>query len=531
MMTSALKCRLAVIALLLVFFAQSFNSLRSQSATFDEVQYFGIGKYLLTTQKWDVMGAILHPPGGYYLSSLPLLCASQPAHVWEYDPQIVRDRFFLGAVDYYRGQTLLADASNQGDRLLTACRLTTLLVALLLGWYVWRFGSELYGAAGGLTAVALFAFNPAMLAFSGLIVPDLPLTAFGFIAFYYLWRVTGVHGSQRDQILCGLFLGLALQAKFTAVLLIPLVVAVCLLERRRRVPFGYRPLGVILGVALLLLCLGYGFNLGPYFEGFAFQIDKSSVGQAAFLMGQHSDHGWWYFYPLAFLIKTPLGLTVMFLVFVAVLFRREHSSRRDSLLLIAPILTLVLAFSFSGGAIGFRYLLPVYPFMFVAAGSLCLQGTAIRNAAYALTVWCVIAGLWVSPHYLAYFNELVGGPSNGYRYLVDSNLDWGQDLIGLKRFMDRNGIKRVSLSYFGADSPQRYGIDYDWLPSYYLQNPRPDEPVGPRPGQLLAISATTLQGVYLDSPDQFAWLKKLQPVAVIGHSIFIYDLDRQPGVR
>jgi hypothetical protein len=91
--------------------------------------------------------------------------------------------------------------------------------------------------------------------------------------------------------------------------------------------------------------------------------------------------------------------------------------------------------------------------------------------------------------------------------------------------MDVNGIQRISLSYFGADSPQRYGINYDWLPSEYLYNPKPEIPASFRTGQLIAVSVTNLQGVYLDSRDEFAWLRGYEPVAKIGYSIFVYDLQ------
>jgi 4-amino-4-deoxy-L-arabinose transferase-like glycosyltransferase len=512
------------VALLSAFFFQSYLSLSSQSATFDEVQYFGIGKYLLTTHKWDVMGAILHPPLPYYLNSIPLLFVEQPSHVWGYDPGIIRDRAFLGAVDFYRGQALLSDRSNHDDRLLIASRLMTAFISLLLGWYVYRFSSELNGVNGGILSAILFAFNPSMLAFSGLIVPDMPLTVFGFIALYYLWRFLKTE-NLRSLLIGGILLGCALLSKFTALLLVPLVVSsfltIMYLQKRK---LALR-LVLVLAVAALVLFVGYWFDLRPYFEGIIFQMDKNQTGQATFLMGQHSAHGWWYFYPLAFLIKTPIAVTVLFVSAIVLMIIRKRLFKFDTLYLLAPILLILLFFTLSNGAIGVRYLLPVYPFMFVVIGSLGTQGKVIRGVAYGLSVWCIVAALSVSPHYLAYFNEAVGGPAQGYHYLVDSNLDWGQDLIGLKKFMDINGIKRVSLSYFGADAPQRYGISYDWLPSHYLYNPEPEKRELIPPGQLVAISATNLQGVYLDSPQEYVWLTSYEPVAKIGYSIFVYDLQ------
>jgi hypothetical protein len=109
---------------------------------------------------------------------------------------------------------------------------------------------------------------------------------------------------------------------------------------------------------------------------------------------------------------------------------------------------------------------------------------------------------------------------------VDSNLDWGQDLKSLKKYLDENGIKRISLSYFGADSPKRYGIEYDWLPSHELYNPEPEKGVIIKRDQILVVSATNLQGVYFDDKNLYKWLLEYKPVATIGHSLFIYDLSK-----
>ena len=141
-------------------------------------------------------------------------------------------------------------------------------------------------------------------------------------------------------------------------------------------------------------------------------------------------------------------------------------------------------------------------------------------------LWYPVGSLTIWPDYLAYFNELAGGADNGYRYLVDSNLDWGQDLKGLKRFMDDRGIDRIYLSYFGTDSPARYGIQYDWLPSYELENPDPSKTaIDLKRQRYLAISVTNLQGVYMEPNTMYRWLDRYTPVAKIGYSIFVYYLE------
>ena len=194
--------------------------------------------------------------------------------------------------------------------------------------------------------------------------------------------------------------------------------------------------------------------------------------------------------------------------------------------LIVPAVGFVSYFCFSHHPVSLRYILPIYPLLFVfASGVTCLL---LSRKSFALGFllaagWYITASTIIHPHYLAYFNEFVGGPQNGYKYLVDSNLDWGQDLKGLGTFMRERGISRINLSYFGTDVPGRYGISYYRLPSLVLR-PNPDGSSVPAK-DWVAISATNLQGTPFKDRDTFAMFRDRQPVAMIGYSIFIYRLD------
>ena len=139
--------------------------------------------------------------------------------------------------------------------------------------------------------------------------------------------------------------------------------------------------------------------------------------------------------------------------------------------------------------------------------------------------WYVYETLAVHPHYLAYFNQFVGGPPKGYRHLVDSNLDWGQDLKGLKSYMDQNGIDTMKLSYFGTADPSQYGITYEMLPSFVIPEP-PTLCRELRQGDIVAISATNLYPLYVDLGVLGQYLRDRRPKDHIGHSIYIYELDR-----
>ncbi len=193
--------------------------------------------------------------------------------------------------------------------------------------------------------------------------------------------------------------------------------------------------------------------------------------------------------------------------------------------------------------IGQRHLLPVYPFLYVLAGSLALEWKRFRRPARIVTailllLWIAVSSQFVffpfnhqpwqkvAPHYLSYFNELAGGPANGYKELVDSNLDWGQDLRALKPWLDQHQITNpIYLCYFGTADPRYYGILHYNLPGGYAFEPSEGFD-SLKPGGIIAISATSLQGVYI-SPDVWdVWRQILNhsiPVGRVGDSIFIYQ--------
>jgi hypothetical protein len=172
-----------------------------------------------------------------------------------------------------------------------------------------------------------------------------------------------------------------------------------------------------------------------------------------------------------------------------------------------PLGVLVLAYGAVSLAsnlnVGHRHILPIYPALFILAGAAASWFSPfhrrIGSAVVVCLLWFAAESLAIRPHYLAYFNQLAGGPSHAYRHLVDSSLDWGQDLPGLKRWLDQNGMDGPSrtpvfLAYFGTGNPRYYGITARLLPSYFVHSQRAFPPLT---GGLYCISATMLQGVYL----------------------------------
>ena len=202
-------------------------------------------------------------------------------------------------------------------------------------------------------------------------------------------------------------------------------------------------------------------------QGFLFGQAKAQV-RPAFLNGEINDRGWWYYFPVAFAIKTPIAILALIaggLVLVAL--RWRQLGLQDVLFVVLPIAVYTAAAMATRLNIGLRHLLPIYPLLLllVAAAAKALldrgrAGTIVLAA--ALAVGAVEFGRNY-PDNLAFFNAFVGGPARGSEYLVDSNLDWGQDLKPLKAWMDANHVPHINLAYFGTAYPPYYGIDATYL--------------------------------------------------------------------
>jgi hypothetical protein len=199
--------------------------------------------------------------------------------------------------------------------------------------------------------------------------------------------------------------------------------------------------------------------------------------------------------------------------------------------------------------LGVRHLLPIYPFLYVLAGSLVLELDRWRRTTRSVALLVMVGAIAVSsrivffpahglkwqvvaPHYLAYFNELAGGPANGFKELADSNLDWGQDLKNLKLWLVAHDIKDpIYLCYFGMADPRFYQMAYYNMPDGCRFEPQLGFDVL-KPGGLIAISATQLQGVYLSPAEHDAWKRILEQsvlVDTVGYSIFIYKFPGFDG--
>jgi hypothetical protein len=252
-----------------------------------------------------------------------------------------------------------------------------------------------------------------------------------------------------------------------------------------------------------------------YLYGFSFAVDQS-VRRPAFLAGRRSDQGWRWFFPYAFAVKTSEALFLLLLVagLATLATRRDGPPWSEALYTAAPLWVLLAVYGWfavrSNLNIGHRHLLPLYPVLFLLCGAaarwlrLPWRRTALAPAAALLLV--MTTGILAWPDYLSYFNRLSGGTPNGYRHLVDSSLDWGQDLPALRLWLDREGLNPpgktpVYLSYFGTSSPDHHGIQAWRLPGFFDLGRR--RALVPLRGGVYCISASMLQ--LYGAPDRTPW--------------------------
>jgi len=258
--------------------------------------------------------------------------------------------------------------------------------------------------------------------------------------------------------------------------------------------------------------------------------------RTAFLCGLTSGDGWWYYFPLAMLFKTPLAtLAAIFLAGGWGIRQVIRWTNLDpwsvSAVAIFPVCYMVAAMH-SNLNLGIRHVLPVYPFLFILIGIAAARSWQRWPKTVGTLLGILLLGLAVEtaaayPDFIAFFNAAAGGERGGFQLLADSNLDWGQDLPALAGWQRDHPDRQLYLCYFGLADPRTFGIAYVNLPGSFAPADLPRVPSHIQPA--VAISATVLQGVANTNIDDSYYdpFRQMQPIAVLGGSIYIFNFPRQ----
>ena len=515
--------------LLLAFAFQAVLSMRLLSPSSDEYLHLGAGYTYLSTGTLRLNPE--HPPLMKQLCALPLML--QDVKVNYEDPSWLReppDQF--GFCHRWLW-------SNDVDKLMFWSRLPVVLLGLLLGIYVYRWSRELFGPSAGLMALMLYAFGPNIIAHARFVTMDVGLSCFYFISAYYLWAHLR-SGRMRDAALCGLFAGLTLASKFSGVVLAP-VIGVLLIGAAVLRPRGGESLLIAVRnvsgrLAVLFLIAGgvvwaaYYFPMDPFFyiRGGLLVNENHNPLAPQYLMGQFRTGSFPHYFLMAFLFKTPEA--VLLLLLGTLVFRRRMSKGGlvDECCLAAPPVAFFIFTSVLANNLGLRYILPVYPFVFVGVSRLLpvlLSSRVAKCAGLILGGWHIFWSLQIYPHHIAYFNRVSGGPARGHRLLDDSNVDWGQDLKILKAYLDENGIERVKLFQAWPGEPAYYGIEYDDVtPEEWVRAPTP----GVYAINIMALVQGWYQKELRRGGGHTDWLDRYEPVDRVGYSFWIYRFPTDP---
>ena len=560
---------------LVCFVIFTLGAVRLKSPTFDETLHLFAGYSYL---KWGDFGINPeHPPLAKIVAALPLLALhlndpgverrerdwvqSDRSHAWELANRLL----FL---------------NNDAETIFFHAKGVMILLALGLGVVVFLWARELFGLGAASVALFIFCFDPNILAHSAIVHTDIPFALFFFAATYFFWRCLR-ELTWTNLFLSAGFFALAAITKFSFVIILPIWLALATIKVLSSEPQTSRItspelvqsrlgkltlLMVILGTVLLtcyvVIWLTYGlrFDSVPYARAplpavgaleknpflamlvrfssdYLFLPDSWNFGMAdafrslarpAYLLGEIRKGGFWSYFPVAFLAKTPLPTLIMlFWATLHCVFAKHRE--RAVIFLLVPVTMFFAVAVWSHINIGLRHILPIYPFLFVWLGGVAckLWKSQIRSAKLGLlllAVWLVGSTMSVYPDYLAFFNETAGGAKNGHNILVDSNLDWGQDLKGLKVWLAQHNVKKIQLAYFGTANPIYYGINADYLPGTLFVHPN-ESPASAFKASHIAISATYLMGYNLLNPNAYAAFRQRQPVAIIGHSIWVFKLQ------
>ena len=508
---SRLVGSLAPVILLGVFLILAVTSLARKNATFDEVSHIPAGYASVRTGEFRLNPE--HPPLAKLLAGLPLLSLGlgDPRDLPEYAGPLKWE----GARQWEFGRALLYGSAVPANRIVFWARIPLVLLTAALGLFVYRWSREIHGEAGGLLSLCLFAFSPNLLAHGRLVTTDALISLFSLLASYHLWRNL-VAPPGRSWLPYSVALALAFLTKYSAVVLLPgvggIVLVWLLLEKppREAARQVLRKFAVATALPLVLV-LAFGF--GParpfaYLAGFQEAFAKLSTDYPFYLAGRLSKDGFYSYYVVAFLLKTPIP--TLLLIAASLLTLRKHPRVALAAILV-PAFLFFLAPTLQRYNIGIRYVLPVFPFLFVLAGGSVRLLSLPQRRLYAVTGavllgWLAMGTVLSYPHYIPYFNEIGGGPKGGIRWLDDSNIDWGQDLMALGKIAREEGFEGMGVLYHGMALPKYY------LPDSYV--PPDAEILHPRRGQVYAVSAQMAL--------RMGWLQKGEPFRTVGHSIYLY---------
>ncbi len=581
-----------LLAILGIAFGLMGNAARLETAIFDETAHIPAGYSYIKFLDYRLNPE--HPPLVKALSAIPL--AFMDLNFPRYHPawtDEVNGQWEVGAQFFYF-------SGNDADKLVTRARIFPIILTLFTIILIYIWSRELLGKWALLPAF-LFGLSPTVLAHGHYVTTDIGATlgvlfaTFSFVKFLSAPRL-------RNVLLAGIALGFSLLAKFSNNLLIPyfLILAIIYFIFISRKNF-FKYFGMLIAIFLIAFVFVYAVYfvfilnyppakqlndaatilntftprwlvdidlalienpvlrpIGQYLLGLLMILQRAAGGNTAYFLGELSAEGWWYYFPVVFLLKEPLPSLILIFFALGLGIGKILKTLKGQLSKVirshlsnylgtrfaefSMLLFVIIYWTYSIGSslnIGVRHILPTLPFIYIlstgAIKSWVNYGKSLVKIIVIITVslWFLAETIIVSPHFLSYFNQIGGGTTNGYRWVTDSNYDWGQDLKYLADFISKrnndddnnNDITKIAVDYFGGGRP-KYHIGEDIAENWWSARGNPKD-IGI---EWLAVSVNTLQGAWSKADpalnrkpeDEYSWLRGQEPFARAGTSIFIY---------
>lgn len=552
-----MKRYISVVVLLFLFFVLALTSVSTKSPVCDAAAH-----HIASGYSYIKAGDFRMNP-----SAPPLLRLLMGIPVLVLNPSLPIDHPSWEGIDSpeFHKQFLFI-CNNNTEAIIFLSRLPMIILSLFLGILIFIWARQIYGYKAALFALFLYCFSPTMLANAPLAMLDMGCAFFIFLFLFQLWRYLN-NKTLLNLVLTGLCFGLAQSTKITAVILYPLsaffILADFLIDRKNQGTSLLKMLGKIIIIwftGILVLWATYFFEFKPllenaphveekigYIRRFANALPFVNNGRLSeslvyfaknipiplstyivtllgvinlmlsdypvYFMGNMVYGGSRIYYIINFLIKTPVPLIMLIILSLIFIRRRTRTRLLTWLFIVVPIAIFFLSASNSKLQCGLRYLLPMYPFIFLWISDIMNIKLKRNQKAFnvliaACCVWYLISSLFAYPDYLAYFNEFTGG-MRGSGYKISHDADWGQDMKALKVYMDKERIDNIRILYFGTVDPSYYAIDYKHMTQ--------DEMKVPVKGAYYVISMRYLQSV--------EWTDRLRPVERVGGTMFVYYIE------
>ncbi len=498
-----------------------------QSATFDEGVKIGAG-YAQFKQHYFLYDH-RSPPFSKFLISWPLLLLNPSIPVPEpalaaQDPAFFKDHFPFG----YR---FLFNNRLPADTMLVYTRLGVWGVYASGGIFLFLFLYRKYGLSAAAIGNVLYFLCPDIAATAAVATSDILAIVFAIpvvIAAISLYE----NPSRKNAVIAGIALGLGVCTKYSLLIFIPLFAYILFKFYLRKAKASELAVygTILIGCLLFIIEANYLFMDPSAIYGMIHEtLDVVTGARMSYFLGQYTTGGFLYYFPLAILLKTPLPVLAA-AAYAVYLYVTKKGCREPAAEITGLAIVLLAGVSiFSTLDLGIRYILPIYPLVFLFIAIVLHRSVVDHKKLAAIFLCLVISNVMVHPHYQSYFNLLIGKNENAYKYFADSAVDWGQDLKELGEYLKSEGSPELTLSYFGTASPNYYGIQYQNLESNGLDavydNTRYRQINSDTPRrELLAVSATCRIGVDYPNHHWFDFLNELKPIRVIGNSIFVYDI-------